>query len=144
MLKLPLSQKSGQFTVAEGGDYAIWQAKKTWKRVPVNVSLPAIFDLQTGKKIMVHPSFSNVRVNNGSEGRIQLAKFWAQPGQYGLESAENSAASESLSAYFLEIREARSAFLLVFLVLVLILAGNCLILGIVSLFHVDVLTSLLE
>jgi len=144
LIKLPLQQKIGQFTVVKPGGYAIWQSGQTLGQVAVKMSLPAVFDLQTGKKIMVHQLFSSVRVNNGSEGRFQRFSFWAKPGQYQLELTDDVSEYPLKPAYFLEIREKKSTFLFVLNILVVILGGFCLILGIVFFFNSDALTALLN
>lgn len=131
LLKLPLTQKSGRFVITNVGDYALWQSGRTIQRVLVKMTTPAITDLRTGQQIMVHPTFSTVRINNGWEGRIQLFTFWAEAGQYELELTTNLVAFASESPYFLEIREQKPGYLLVSGILLLLVAAACLIAGMV-------------
>ena len=131
LLKLPLTQKSGQFVISRAGDYAIWQSGRTLRRVPEQMPTPAIFALLTGEKVMVKPIFSTVRVNNGWEGRIQLFTFWAKEGQYELELTIDASTNYSEPPYFLEIRERKPGYVLVFGILLVILAAFCLLTGLV-------------
>ncbi|GAB4055027.1 BRCT domain-containing protein [Spirosoma litoris] len=123
LLKLPLTQKSGQFVVTNAGDYTIWQSGRTLQRVPMKMSAPTIQALLTGEKVTVNPTFSSIRVNNGWEGRIQLFTFRAEAGEYKLELAT----PYPESAYALEIRERKPGYLLVFGILIVLLGAACLI-----------------
>ena len=131
LLKLPLTQKSGQFFVTNAGDYTIWQSGRLLQRVPVKMPVPAISALQTGEKIVVHPMFSSVRVNNGWEGRIQLFTFWAQAGQYELDLTTDTSTFYPESPYFLEIRERKPGYLLVLGILMILFGAACLITGMI-------------
>ncbi|QIP17079.1 hypothetical protein G8759_32805 [Spirosoma aureum] len=131
LLKLPLTQKNGQFDLPQAGAYSIWQSGRTLQRAPVKLLAPAIFDLQTGEKLIVHPTFSTVRINNGWEGRIQLFTFWAKAGQYRLELTIDASTLNTESPYFLEIRARRPGYILVLGILLLLLAAFCLLTGLV-------------
>ncbi|QMW01200.1 hypothetical protein [Spirosoma foliorum] len=129
LLKLPLTQKSGQFVVTKAGDYAIWQSGRTLQRVPMKMSAPTIQALLTGEKVTVNPTFSSIRVNNGWEGRIQLFTFRAEAGEYKVELAS----PYPESTYALEIRERKPGYLLVFGILLVLIAAACLITSLVLL-----------
>ena len=131
LLKLPLTQKSGQFVLTHTGDYAIWQSGRTLQRVPEKMMMPAISALQTGETIVVHPTFSAMRVNNGWEGRIQLFTFQAKAGQYELELTMDASTIYPKSTYFLEIRAREPGHVLVLGILLLILGAVCLLAGMV-------------
>lgn len=129
LLKLPLTQKSGQFAVTSAGDYAIWQSGRTLQRVPVKMSVPTVQALLTGEAVAVHPTYSSVRVNNGWEGRIQVFTFRAEAGEYKLELAT----PYPESTYALEVRERKPGYLLVFGILTVILGAASLITALVLL-----------
>ncbi|GAB4019676.1 hypothetical protein [Spirosoma koreense] len=129
LLKLPMTQKSGLFVVSHTGDYAIWQSGSRLQRVPVKMPVPVITDQHTGQTIRVEPIFSRVRVNSGSEGRIQLFTFWAKVGNYELEWPTVDTTFHTESPYFLDIRERKPGYLLVLGILIVLLAATCLIGG---------------
>ncbi|MBO0951059.1 hypothetical protein [Fibrella forsythiae] len=129
LLKLPLTQPSGQFELPRAGEYAIWQSGRTLQRVPATMPWPAIVAAATGEMVRVHQSFSTVRVNNGWEGRIQLFSFRAKAGQYRLELPPSESTALSASPYFLEIRERKPSYLLVWGILLLIIGAGCVITG---------------
>lgn len=131
LLELPLIQQSGQFVLVQAGEYAIWQVGRTIQRVAVKMAIPAIRAQQTGETVLMQPSFSRVRVNSGWEGRLLLFTFQAKAGQYVLELASMASPSDPESPYFLEIREHKPGYLLVFGILVVILAATCLIAGLI-------------
>lgn len=131
LLKLPLTQQTGQFTVAQPGRYAIWQSGRTLQRVPIKMELPLIQAWPTGQKLMVHPSLSGVWVNNGWEGRVLAYTFWAPAGQYQLEVTTPAMLIEGQAPYFLEIRERKPGYGLVLGILGLIVAAFCLLTGMI-------------
>ncbi|AUD01287.1 hypothetical protein [Spirosoma pollinicola] len=131
LLKLPFTRKSGQFVVPDTGEYSIWQSGKTLQRAPVKISVPGVFALPTGEPVTVRPTFSRVRVNNGWEGRIQLFTFRAKAGQYELELTDHPSTYFSESPRFLEVRERKLGYQLVFGILILLFAAACLIMGLV-------------
>ncbi len=131
LVKLPLTQKSGQFVVAYAGEYAVWQSGRSLQRVPQKMPAPAIFSILTGEKVIVHPTVSTVRVNNGWEGRIQLFTFWAKAGPYRLEWTSDASTAYSEAPYFLDIRERKPGYVLVLGILLVLFAAVCLITGLV-------------
>ncbi|WP_460936540.1 hypothetical protein [Spirosoma humi] len=131
LLKLPLTQISGQFVLTHAGEYAIWQSGRTIQRVPVKMPTPVISALQTGKPVRVQSSFSGMWVNDGWEGRIQLFTFRAQAGTYQLGWPTNAAMPHTQTPIFLEIRERRSGSVLVWGILLVLIAAACLISGLV-------------
>lgn len=131
LLKLPITQPSGQFVLTHAGDYAIWQSGRTLQRVPMKMPMPAISSLQTSQPVRVQPSLSSMRVNNGWEGRIQLFTFWAEVGSYQLDWPANTAMRYPELPYFLEIRERKPGYVLVLGILLVLIAAACLITGLV-------------
>lgn len=122
-------QQSGPFAVTQAGKYAIWQTRKTYGQASVKMPTPIIVSVPDGKRIVIHKSFSNVRVSGFGEGRFQLFTFQAQPGDYQLELPDLNPER----AYGLEIRKYRPTYQLVFAILSTILAAAALIGGIVLL-----------
>jgi hypothetical protein len=129
LLKLPLTQKSGQFVVTNPGQYAIWQSGRSLQRVPVKIAVPTISELPSGEMLSVHPAFSSVWVSNGWESRVQVFTFWAEAGQHKLDLPSDTVLPES--PYSLEIRERKPGYLLVLSILLLLVGAACLITGMV-------------
>jgi hypothetical protein len=141
LLKIPIYQGLASFTVNKDGKYAIWQSGRKLQRVPITMKSPVITNQQTGNRIGIYNTLSRVYVNDGSNGRIQVFTFTANAGTYNLELPEATSNIELLyagkalqttsrtEAYFLEIKEHKPAYLLVFSILIILLAAACTITG---------------
>ncbi|GAB2522807.1 hypothetical protein [Spirosoma aerophilum] len=125
---LPL-QPSCPFVVTKAGKFAIWQSRKTYGQVSVEMPTPIVISVPTGKQLLIHQAHSNVIVSSVGETRFQLFTFWAGPGDYQLELPDPG--PERI--YTLEIRAFKPTYQMVLAILLTILGAAALIVGVVIL-----------
>ncbi|WP_114789605.1 hypothetical protein U0035_08695 [Niabella yanshanensis] len=136
LLEIPYLQKTGQFTVVKAGYFSIWQKGTLLKRTPVDQFRPYVYNELTNETLMLNFSLMRPQVNSFSAGRIQIATFRAEPGNYKLELGHGTSLSKwesllanavlfpkiDLTKYFIEVRTSQSP-LFIFLAIPLILLG---------------------
>ncbi|GAB3038441.1 hypothetical protein [Spirosoma pulveris] len=127
--KLLPHQSSTHFVVTKAGKFAIWQSRKTYGQASVEMPMPIVTSVPTGKRLLIHKAYSNVMVSGVGETRFQLFTFWAGPGDYQLELPDPGPER----AYALEIRAYKPTYPMVLAILLTILGAAALLVGIVIL-----------
>lgn len=145
ILDLPYLKKSSEFVLKKEGTYAIWHKGQYFRRAPLDEFKPVIINRSTGENVALIPSLFRPNLNNKRTARMELFRFTAPPGRYVLELAEGSSITKAENTllriiparmvdpenYFIQVRESQPR-LLAFLGIILIsLAGLCIIFGLV-------------
>ncbi len=145
MLEIPYTQKSAEFILTKPGNYSIWHKGQFFRKAPLDEFKPEITDKSTGRKIKLSSSLFRPNSNNGKTARMELYRFYATAGNYVLELAEGSSISDvenhiirllpakmvDYDKYFIQVRESQSLFHILIGIVLIILAGLCMIGGLV-------------
>lgn len=145
ILEIPYSLKSAEFTLNEPGTYAVWHKGQYFRRAPLDEFKPVIIDKSTGLNLELSSFILRPNTNNGKTARMEIARFSASPGKYVLllsEGSTVSGAEQSLirflkikmvdyDKYFIQIRESRPVLSVLIGILLLTVAGLCIIGGLV-------------
>lgn len=145
ILDLPYLKKSSEFVLEKEGTYAIWHKGQYFRRAPLDKFRPEITSLATGEKVPLVSSLFRPNINNGRMARMELFRFTAPAGKYFLELGDGSSITKIENGlirliparmadpdkYFIQVRDSQPR-LLAFLGIILIsLAGLCIIFGLV-------------
>ncbi len=136
LIEIPYLEKGGQFSVAEAGNFSIWQKGQIFKRTPVDKFKLHIYDKSTKKEIKLNFSYLRPQTNGFSTGRMELYRFYAPIGNYEVEFGEGSNVSKleslvsniipvqsaDLSKYSIEIRQSQPQ-IISFLAIPMLLLG---------------------
>ncbi|MCI0474543.1 MAG: hypothetical protein L0Y76_13275 [Ignavibacteria bacterium] len=145
IVEIPYSQKSSEFTLAGPGNYSVWHKGTFFRKAPLDEFKPEILSKSTGLKIRLYPSLFRPNSNNGRTARMELYRFSAPEGKYVLElnpgssisGTENSiidlipAKMVDYDKYFIQIRESQPLIHLLMGIVLIALAGICMIGGLV-------------
>jgi len=142
LAEIPFLQKTGTFEIAQPGVYALWHQGQAFRKLPVDRFRPAITREDTGERIALTPSLLRPQVRKRGRFSMELFRFRAEPGAYGIELAEGSSVSavEALIAravpareadlreYVLQVRESQPVVHLLIGIPLLVVSG-CLMIG---------------
>lgn len=143
LLDVPMHTDGGTFAVPNEGTFAIWQAGKKLRKVPVKMPALLITNMLTGQAIYIRHTIGSTYVNDFKQGRLMLYSFKAPAGDYRLTLDHTAAPAPAplLSSfrgatnpkpgetYFVQIREKKSTVLLVFGILTMIAGFACVLVG---------------
>ncbi|MDR6602273.1 hypothetical protein J2732_003278 [Achromobacter deleyi] len=144
--ELPYTQKEAPFSIATAGTYAIWQKAPLLARTPVGEFRPEVRSSPSGRPLRLRASWMRPSVNNGMTGRMELFRFFAPAGDYTIAFGEGASVSKvelALSAllpirksalpadYSLQVTKARSAFVLLAGIFLILIAAGCILGGFV-------------
>ncbi len=146
ILEIPYSQKSAEFTLSEPGTYAVWHKGQYFRRAPLDEFKPEIIDRSTGLSLRLSSFILRPNTNNGKTARMEIARFSASPGKYVLQLSEGSSITgveQSLirhlkikmidyDKYFIQVRESRPVLHVLIGILLITVAGLCIIGGLVG------------
>lgn len=146
ILEIPYSQKSAEFTLSEPGTYAVWHKGQYFRRAPLDEFKPEIIDRSTGLSLKLSSFILRPNTNNGKTARMEIARFSASPGKYVLQLSEGSSVTgleQSLirhlkikmvdyDKYFIQVRESRPVLHVLIGILLITVAGLCIIGGLVG------------
>lgn len=122
MLEMPYLQKTGEFTIENGGIYSIWQKGEMFKKTPIDQFSTHVYEKVSQQEINLSYSLMSPRSNDFSTGRMEIYTFHATPGIYELRLQDGSSVSNvqgfiskllplqsvDLSKYSIQIRESQS------------------------------------
>jgi len=145
VLEIPYSQKSAELIIPESGYYSIWHKGQFFRKAPLDEFRPQIISKLTGEKVKLSTLWLRPNTNNGKTARMELFRFSAPAGKYFLELTDGSSitvAEKTLlrllpvkmvdyKEYFIQIRETSSVFLVLAGIVSAVLAGLCIVGGIV-------------
>jgi len=143
--EVPFTRKSSEFILANPGNYSVWHKGTFFRKAPLDEFKPEIINKSTGLKIRLYPSLFRPNSNDGKTARMELYRFSAPEGKYVLELNPGSAISGAESSiinlipakivdydkYFIQIRESQPLFHLLTGIVLIALAGICMIGGLV-------------
>ena len=146
ILEIPYSQKSAEFTLTDAGTYAIWHKGQYFRMAPLDEFKPEIIDKSTGLNLKLSSFILRPNTNNGKTARMEIARFSASPGNYVLQLSEGSSITgveQSLirllkikmvdyDKYFIQVRESRPVLHVLIGILLITIAGLCIIGGLVT------------
>ena len=96
VITLPLTQPSGNFTVTSEGDYSIWQKRTGLSRNRIEMGLPVVTQVSTGRKLTLGRTGGMITANDGTGTRRQLYTFSVpEQGKYRIEWPSDAAAENS-------------------------------------------------
>jgi hypothetical protein len=93
LLEMPYLQTSGQFSVAEGGDFSIWHKAPLLKRTPLDQYKPHLYNSVTNEELPVSKSYSGMQTSDFSDGRMEIFTFVAPVGNYTLKLEDGTSLS---------------------------------------------------
>ena len=145
ILEIPYTRKSAEFILTKPGNYSIWHKGQFFRKAPLDEFKPEIIDKSTGQKIKLSSSLFRPNSNNSKVARMQLYRFSATAGNYILELAEGSSISDvenniirllpakmvDYDKYFIQVRESQPLFHVLIGIVLIVLAGLCIIGGLV-------------
>lgn len=145
ILEIPYSQKSAEFILSDHGTYSIWHRGQFFRKAPLDEFIPEIVNQASGLKIKLSSLLFRPNQNDGKNARMELFRFSAPAGKYTLKlipgssisGVENSiinlvpAKMVDYDKYFIQVRESQPAFLAIVAIVLLSLAGCCIICGLV-------------
>ncbi len=125
MLEMPYLQKTGEFTIENGGIYSIWQKGETFKKTPIDQFSTHVYEKVSQQEINLNYSLMSPRSNDFSTGRMEIYTFYATPGVYELRLQDGSSASilgglvsnfiplpsVDLGKYYVQVRESQSQWM---------------------------------
>ncbi|WP_345951101.1 hypothetical protein ABDD95_06530 [Mucilaginibacter sp. PAMB04274] len=142
----PFTEKEIHFEVKKKGVYAVWQKGRLFRRTPVDRFALKLFSVPSGEPVPIDASVFRPHSSSLDTARIEMNRFFAEPGHYRLQIVEGSSVSlfERLlfelfpgkpvdySQYFLQVRESRSAYYMVAAIPLFILCAFCIMGGFVA------------
>lgn len=145
IVEIPCSCKMQNFEITKNGAYSIWQKGKLFQKAPIDKFKPVITNESTGAVVELSGSVFRTQVNNLSTGRTKLFSFVAPAGTFKLELEEGTSVSRlekalasivpaksmNPASYFIQIRESKPGFFVVFGIILLIIGFGCIITGII-------------
>ncbi len=145
ILNLPYLHRLSEFVLPKPGYYSIWQEGQFFRKAPLDEFRPEITSKSTGLKIKLWPSLFRPNTNNGRTARMELYRFSAPAGGYIMELAEGSSISVTEKSiikivpakmvdydkYYIQIRESQPRFIAIIGIVLITLAGFCIIGGLV-------------
>jgi hypothetical protein len=145
ILEISFTQKSADFVITKPGNYSIWHKGQFFRKAPLNQFKPVIINKSTGDKIWLSPSIFRPNSNNGVTARMELFRFILPAGKYRLELDEGSSISgfensiiryfpvrqADLDKYFIQVRESQPSIFVIFGIILISLAGLCIIGGLI-------------
>lgn len=148
LAELSLTGKSTDFRIAEQGTYAIWQKGPLFSLTPVNQFVPIIVHASSGNRLEIRRTLVGAAMNDGVKARSELFTFWAEAGTYRLIFGNGSSLSAlehwlskpfrplltpvDLGQYVIQVRESQPVYYTCIGSLLILLAGICIIGGIIS------------
>jgi hypothetical protein len=145
ILEIPYSQKSSELIIPRSGHYSIWHKGQFFRKAPLDEFRPEITSKLTGEKIKLSTLWLRPNTNNGKTARMELFRFSVPAGKYFLELANGSSITVTektimrllpvkmvdYDKYFIQIRETTTVFLVLAGIIFAVLAGLCIIFGLV-------------
>lgn len=145
ILEMPYSQKSAELIIFKSGYYSIWHKGQFFRKAPLDEFRPEIITKSTGEKIKLSSLLLRPNTNNGKTARMELFRFSAPAGKYIMELAEGSSINVVEKAlirllpvkmvdydkYFIQIRETKPVFHILVGIVLVAIAGLCIIGGFV-------------
>ena len=145
ILEIPYCQKSAEFILTSPGKYSIWHQGQFFRKAPLDEFKPEIINKSTGEKIKLSSMLFRPNANNGRTARMMLYRFSAPAGNFILELTEGSSVSAvenslirlipakmvDYSKYFIQVRESQPVIFVVLGIVMMVLAGSCIIGGLV-------------
>jgi hypothetical protein len=144
--EIPFTQKEVTFDIVRPGVYAIWQKGQLFRRTPVDKFQLKLNSIPSGEDVPLPKSFFSPYLNGFDTGRMEMNRFSAASGTYRLSIVEGSSVSlfekiaisiipakhVDYSQYFIQVRESRPIYYLIASILLFIVAGFCMIGGLVA------------
>jgi hypothetical protein len=145
ILEIPYSQKSADFEITRTGKYSIWHLGQFFRKAPLDEFRPVITNKSTGEETVLSTLLFRPNMNNGITARMELFRFSLPAGKYRLQLLPGSSISGVEDAfirrlplkkvdtgkYFIQVRATQPFILLIAGILLLVLAGFCIIGGLV-------------
>ena len=145
VLEIPFSRKSAELILTKSGNYSIWHKGQFFRRAPLDEFRPEIVSKSTGEKIRLTSLLLRPNTNNGKTARMEIFRFSAPAGKYILELTEGSSITGienwfirqlpvkmvDYDKYFIQVRESTSLFFVLISIIILVVAGLCIIGGLV-------------
>jgi hypothetical protein len=145
ILEIPYSQKSAEFILPVSGTYSIWHRGQFFRKAPLDEFIPEIVSQSTGSKIHLSSLLLRPNQNNGKNARMELFRFSAPAGKYTLKIIPGSSISGvensiinllpvrmvDYDKYFIQVRESQPTFFVIVAIVLIALAGFCIIGGFV-------------
>jgi hypothetical protein len=145
IIEIPFTQKSAEFILPASGNYSIWHRGQFFRKAPLDEFIPEIVNQATGSEIKLSSLLLRPNQNNGKNARMELFRFSAPAGKYTLKlipgssisGVENSiinlvpAKMVDYNKYFIQVRESQPTFLVIVAIVLIALAGFCIIGGLV-------------
>lgn len=145
LLEFPYLQITGEFTIEKPGTYSIWHKGPFFRKAPLDEFKPEIIYNSTGEKLKLSSNLFRPNTNNGINARMELFRFKATPGNYKikLESGKSISRVENTllklipapnvkpEDYFIQVRECRPFYQVIFGILFLTISGLLIIGGLI-------------
>lgn len=145
IFEIPYTQKSGSFSIEKPGTYSIWHKGQFFTKAPLDEFKPEITNTSTGEKIKLSSNLFRPNANNGLTARMELFRFDAPAGNYTLNLPEGSSISgvenslikmvparkTDIAQYFIQVRESRPFYQIIFGIVLLTVSGLLIIFGLV-------------
>jgi hypothetical protein len=145
ILEIPYSQKSAEFILPDSGTYSIWHRGQFFRKAPLDEFIPEITSLSTGSEIKLSSLLFRPNQNNGKNARMEIFRFHAPAGKYTLKLIPGSSISAfensiinllpvkmvDYNKYFIQVRTSQPTFMVIVTIVLLALAGFCIIGGFV-------------
>jgi hypothetical protein len=145
ILEIPYARKTAEFSLPRSGTWSIWHKGESFTKAPLDEFKPVIIDKSTSEEIKLSSLLLRLNSNNRKSARMELYRFSAPAGNYILALTEGSSIAGLESSiigmtsfkmtdpdkYFIQVRESQPLFITLSGIVLIVLAGFCIIGGLV-------------
>ena len=100
LLELPYLDQAGLFEVKKAGIHSIWFKGQLYRRIPSDQFRPKIINSVTDEELVLSYSLLAPSITGFGDGRVEVLKFFALPGQYRIMLEEGSSVPKLLAVLF--------------------------------------------